>query len=84
MAELVKLAIENPLGCIVTVLCSGMLFVMSGLFEVKTVIAGIEKQQINSEVTDQRVYDMSLDVTWIKSHLETKEKQNESEIKFNI
>ncbi len=78
MVELIKLAIENPLASVVALLCSVTMFTTLGLFSVKESIAGIEKEQEQSTITDQRVYEMSQDVSWIKSHLESKENQNEN------
>ncbi len=58
MAELLQLAIKNPLAAIVVALSSVTLFVVLGLFEVKESIAGIEQQNLVSEQTDNRVYEI--------------------------
>ena len=58
MAELLQLAIKNPLAAIVVALSSVTLFVVLGLFEVKESIAGIEQQNLVSEQTDDRVYEI--------------------------
>ena len=77
LVELIKLASENTLAAVVALIGSVTLFTTLGLFSVKESIAGIEKEQEQSTITDQRVYEMSKDVSWIKSHLESKENQNE-------
>ena len=58
MAELLQLAIKNPLAGVVTALASVVIFVTLGLFEVKESIAGIEQQNLVSEQTDERVYEI--------------------------
>ena len=58
MAELLQLAIKNPLSAIVAALSSVVIFVALGLFEVRESIAGIKEQNIVSEQTNERVFKM--------------------------
>ena len=47
--------------------------------EVEAILLNVTQiQQIIQDIADQRVYEMSKDVSWIKSHLESKENQNEN------
>ena len=59
MIELFKMAIDKPLSAIVVAQCIITLTLHLGLFEVKTVIAGIQEQQEVDMRMNLRVLELS-------------------------
>ena len=59
MVELFVLALENPLRCVVAVLCVVSLSLATGLFQIKQAVAVIHEQQEFDSYINEKVLNMS-------------------------
>lgn len=69
MIEIIQLIIEKPSRGILIVICSCVVYTGVGLLEVREALAGMQVQLSDTELTEQRVYDIHNAIGRIETQL---------------